>query len=512
MDRSPPRPSPLASFDAADWIAAVSHDLRDPMNAIVGMTRLLLASPLDAEQRGFAETIEDAADGMLTLLNDLLDVERLQRGDIVVRHDAFDLVRLARGSLELVSARRQSDDVALGLEIAEGVPGWVVGDAGRLRQVLVNLLGNALKFTPAGSVRLKIERDGDDRLRFTVSDTGPGIPAAQHDRIFEPFVRLGGEGKAGLGLGLAIVRLVVDRLGGRLDLASAEGRGSSFFVVLPLAAAAKAAPAPRVAVRGGCVWFVDAPSPLRARCTAMLQALGLTVDLFTAPADASARAQLGLDLPDAVLVATAGLDDAVRDLVAALGGQASGTALLALVTSGLRGDAEAWRQAGFHGYLPYPASADLLGDALSVLLAAPAERTFLTTHSLAERQGAGRDVLVVDDNPMNLRLAAILLERAGHRVTEARDGDAAWRAVAAGGVDAVLMDVQMPVMDGLEATRRIRRLADAAAGTPVIAVTANASPAEVAACLAAGMDDVVTKPIDPTALLAALAARPKPVA
>jgi CheY-like chemotaxis protein len=500
-DQPPPRP-PLAD---GTWIAAISHDLRDPLNAVLGMTRLLLETDLDEVQRRYAETVEDAAGGMMTLINDLLDMSRLTRGDIAVRDEPFDLHRLVAGSLDVVRPRAADRPVRLSLDLAPGTPVWVSGDAGRLRQILVNLLANALKFTAAGEVALTVCPAAGGCLAFAVRDTGCGLAAADRARIFEPFVQLPTSGEGGVGLGLAIARLLVDRLGGSLDLQSEEGRGSTFTVTLPLAATARPVVAGRATLAGRRVLLVDAATPLRTRTRGTLEAQGAQVALADAAVTVAARLGAGEPAPDAVLLAAVEPDEDAATLARSLASARPTAVAVALAPTGMRGAPEAWRRAGFHGYLPYPVGADTLADALGVLLAAaPEARPFVTEPGLRDRRGGPRHILAVDDNPMNGRLVRVLLERAGDRVSVVADGEAAVAAVAAGGVDAVLMDVQMPGISGLEATRRIRALPAAAAATPVIAVTANAGADEAEACRAAGMDGFVTKPIDRAGLMDAL--------
>jgi CheY-like chemotaxis protein len=502
MAASSAPPSPLAD---GTWIAAVSHDLRDPMNAVLGMTRLLLETELDDVQRRYAETVEDAASGMMTLINDLLDMSRLARGDLVVREEPFDLHRLVRGSLDVVRPRAADRPLALTVEIAAATPPWVTGDAGRLRQILVNLLANALKFTARGEVALAVTPAGEGRIAFAVRDTGCGLAPADRERVFEPFVQLPASGEGGVGLGLAIVRLLVDRLGGTLALASAEGRGSTFTVTLPLAAAARPAVAGRATLAGRRVVVVDAATPARTRTARGLEALGAQVSQRAEAAAVTAALAAGEPAPDAVLLVAVEPDAVAGALARALAKARPEAVAIALAPSGLRGAPEAWRGAGFAGYLPYPVPAETLADALGLLFAtAPAARTFVTEPGLRDRRRRERHILAVDDNPLNNRLVRVLLENAGHRVSLVADGEAAVDAVAAGDVDAVLMDVQMPGIDGLEATRRIRALPDAAAATPIIAVTANAGAPEADACRAAGMTGFVTKPIDRAALMDAL--------
>ncbi len=500
-DDDPPRP-PLA--DGA-WIAAISHDLRDPMNAILGMTRLLLETDLDEAQRRYAETVDDAASGMMTLINDLLDMSRLAHGDIAVREEPFDLHRLVGGSLDVVRPRLADRPLRLTLDLAPDTPAWVSGDAGRLRQILVNLLANALKFTAEGEVALSVRPLDGDRVAFAVRDTGCGLAAADRARIFEPFVQLPASGEGGVGLGLAIARLLVDRLGGTLDLESEEGRGSTFTATLPLTATARPAAAGRATLTGRRVLLVDAATPLRTRTRGALEAQGAQVAVRDAAAAAAAELSAAAPGPDAVLLVAAEPDDDAVAVVRRLVAARPEAVALALAPTGVRGAPEAWRRAGFHGYLPYPVRADTLTDALGMLLAAePGARAFLTEPGLRDRRRGERHILAVDDNPMNGRLVRVLLERAGDRVTVVTDGEAAVAAVAAGGVDAVLMDVQMPGIGGLEAARRIRALPGAAAATPIIAATANAGTNEAEACRGAGMDGFVTKPIDRADLMDAL--------
>jgi len=489
----------------APWLSAVSHDLREPMNAILGMTRLLLETDLDDAQRRYAEIVEDAAAGMMSLINDLTDIGRLERDDIPIRRELFDLHRLLHGTLDVVRPRAAEPAVALTLDLAPSVPRWVEGDAGRLRQILVNLLANALKFTAEGEVTLAVEAAGEGHLAFAVRDTGPGLAAADRARIFEPYVQLNAGARGSVGLGLAIARRLVDRLGGAIALDSRPGEGATFTVTLPLAAA-DAPPSARRASLDGCrVLVVDADTPLRARLCRTLEAFGAKPSVREDAEAATAAIAAGRLVAEVALVVATEPSPAATALAATLRGTRAEAVALALAPTGLRGAPERWRQAGFAGYLPYPVGADPLADALGLLLAAePEARPFVTEPGLRDRLRADRHVLAVDDNPLNGRLVRLLLQRAGHRVSLVEDGEQAVARVKEGDVEAVLMDVQMPGIDGLEATRRIRRLEGGVGAVPIIAVTANAGDAQIAACREAGMDAVVTKPVDRTTLLDAL--------
>ncbi len=493
------------SVDATAWVAAVSHDLREPMNVILGMTRLLLETRLDDAQRGYAEAVEDAASGMLTLVNDLLDVNRLQRGDLTIANEPFDLTRLLGRCIELARPRVASEAVTLRLEREAGTPDWVSGDAGRLRQILVNLLVNALKSTPAGEVVLTTAPAGPDRTAFTVADTGRGLAADEVEHLFGSAGHAGPATVGKGGLGLAIVRLLAARLGGTLGVESAPDQGTRITVELPLVPAPAEVPARRFPIAGCHVWVAGGSAALRQSTARALDSLGPDVRTLDDTELERALADDVEELPDALLLVAAVPDEATATTAAALRARRADLVLLAVGGSGLRGEAEVWREAGFDAYLPHPASAEVIADALAVLSGTVApDRQFTTAHSLVDRSMGSLDILAVDDNPLNLRLVVILLERAGHRVAVAEDGAAAVQRVAAGGIDAVMMDVQMPGMDGLEATRRIRALGTAAARVPIIAVTANAQRRHLDACRSAGMDAVVTKPIDASTLLATL--------
>ncbi len=491
-----------STFDAAAWIAAVSHDLREPMNAVVGMTRLLLETRLDPTQREYAEAVDDAAHGMLTLVNDLLDVSRLERGDLRLHVEPFELARLVRRTVDLARPRG-SEPVRVTLH--DGTPGWVRGDAGRVRQILVNLVSNACKVSSNAEVALEVMPVATDRLAFIVRDRGPGLPADELERLFQPFEQLRPGAAGGLGLGLAIVRLWVARLGGSIGVESTAGEGAIFRVELPLMAADPAAAARRVSIAGRVVWLVEPRSPLREQLLGALAGQGLDVRALAAE-EATALAEGGAEPPDALLVAAAAPNPSIDALAATLGRRSPEMACLALAGSGFRGEAATWREAGFQGYLPRTVSPGVMADALAVLLGAPEHRRpFVTIHSLSERTPPTLRLLVVDDNPLNRRLAGILLEQAGHAVSGVASGEEALALAVDRPFDAVLMDVQMPGMDGLEATRRLRALGSPWGDIPVIAVTANATRADIVACRQAGMDDIVTKPIDARTLLAALA-------
>ena len=495
----------LPALDAETWIAAVSHDLRDPMNAIVGMTDLLLDSPLDADQRRCAETVADAARTMTTLINDLLDLSRLQRGDLQIAAEAFDLGQAARRTLDLLRPCIGDRPVVVRLKAEADALPWVVGDPGRLRQILANLVGNALTHTQSGLVELGIVApEGSEKVTFTVSDTGPGLEAAALARLGEPFAPSDTAAqRQGLGLGLAIARHLVVRMGGTLNLTSAPGQGTRVELSLPLPHVASPKVVPGRGLAGRCVALAGATPAVAGRPEARLRAAGVDVVVVDDPTPTLPSGRR----VEALLLACDRIDEGASSRLRGWRRATStGLPVLALVTSGLRGEAETARRAGFDGYLPLLAPGEVLADAIGSLLARPSDQRppFVTVHGLLDLADGPWRLLVVDDNPMNVRLLQLLLERAGHSVETATDGSRAVLRARDGGLDAVLMDVQMPVLSGLAATAAIRRLPVPVSRVPIVAVTANALAGMGATCAAAGMDGFVTKPVEPIDLLAEL--------
>lgn len=507
-------PSPPSGTPDRRFLAFVSHDMRDPLNAVLGMARLLAETPLDAEQRGYVAAIEDAADTLLTLVNDLLDLSRVEAGRLQLADLDFDLADLLDRLLTMLRPRADAAGQTLGLRLGPDVPRRVRGDPARLRQVLLNLLGNALKYAGPCAVRLEVEATpgpaGGHALCFRVTDEGPGMTPETLARLFEPWARGPEEragGPAGSGLGMLLARRIVERMGGTLAITSAPGRGTCAEVRLELAAAAPV-PAGEDArgLAGQRVLLVD-PHPRTAlRNAALLRTLGMVVE--TAATLAEAEARLRPDALPAFVVLDrdaagpdfTGFARRLRELPG--GGEVR---LVLLSAAGLRGDAETAHAAGYDAYLAKPVPAERL-EACLAALAGGRPPTLLTQHELGPAAGRALTVLIADDNPVNLRLLAILLERLGHRVLAAKDGAEALALLAREPVDLVLLDVQMPVLDGLETVARIRALPDPGkASVPVVAVTANALPEEVETYERAGMDACLAKPVDRAALRQVLA-------
>jgi CheY-like chemotaxis protein len=505
------------------FLATMSHEIREPMNGVIGMARLLLETPLSEEQRSYVDAVHDAGQALLTIINDILDLSRMEAGRLELDCVEFDLHALLEKVVGILAPRARDKGLALVLEVPPEVPQMLRGDPGRLRQVLLNLLGNAVKFTAEGEVALlvRVLADRGDRteLGITVRDTGIGIPDHLRDRLFTPYAqadpsvpRLFG----GSGLGLSICRRLVGLMGGDITLASRPGEGTAFDLnlVMAKAAGAGAAPVPAaVGIAGSRLLIVD-PNPMTG---AMMQQhaanWGAATELVghggaaLASLQEARRAGRGHDV--------ALIDRSLPDM----GGEELGrriksdpelraTQLVMVTSSGLRGDAARVSRIGFAAYLPKPVTAAMLLDCLRQLRARDAapqgrrgDAALITAHSISERRFAPLRILIADDNPVNCRIAGLMLEKAGHQIDVVNDGAEAIEAVRGKAYDLILMDVQMPGVDGLEATRRIRALAPAQAAVPVIAITANAMQGDDQRCFDAGMDDYITKPIDRARLL-----------